>query len=127
MELDAFDHEFIGLFMGEGCIDISRQGRNEHHIRPRVRIGMHVRDRAMLELVKERYGGSLTVRPSDGSVTWQLTGAAKLSRVCDVLSASVMAAAKCTEVPLLREAIGLRANPARMLEIKNELSRLKGH
>ena len=125
MRLDSFDREFIGIFMGEGCIDISQQGRMAHHIRPRVRIGMHGRERMMLEMIQQRYGGSLTVRPTDGSVTWQLTGADKLRRVCEILSRSTMPSAKRDEIPLLREAIELVGRPDRMLELKRALAEMK--
>lgn len=123
--VDDFDREFVGLFIGEGCIDISRQGREAHHIRPRVRIGMNERELPLLQQVQERYGGSLTYASHTRSWTWQLTGARRLRVVAEALAKSELAHAKRPEVALLLEAIELRAQPEKMLAIKNKLSALK--
>src|ERR1044072_3765103 len=123
--MDSFDREFVGLLIGEGCIDISRQGRSAHHIRPRLRIGMNERDLPMLQAIQERYGGSLSPRASTRSWTWQLTGVERVTRVAQLLAVSTLPHAKRGEVEILLKARKLRAQTDEMLAYKVALSNLK--
>jgi hypothetical protein len=123
--MDAFDSEFVGLFIGEGCIDISQQGRSAHHIRPRLRIALNERDVELLQAIQERYGGSLSYRAQTRSYSWQLTGAARVRRVARLLAASKLPHAKRAEVAIILKAVELWANPVQMSVYKTALSNMK--
>jgi hypothetical protein len=131
--MDAFDHEFRGLFFGEGTIDICRTGHNRGTAKsyyPRVRISMAKWERPMLEAIRDRYGGSISVYAERSVLQWSLTGKQKLRRVCDVLLAAQLPSPKFKEAQLLDEAIeligprGTQGDPVkkkRFAEIKEEL------
>jgi hypothetical protein len=138
---DTFDAEFRGLFFGEGCIDVFRQGKG--WLYPRIRIGMALREVATLEAIAERYGGSVRIETRQNkknpgrverSCQWSLTGAGALRPVCSILEQGQLPSPKRQEVRLLAEAVSLigsrgsprtEASKERMAAIKQELQALK--
>lgn len=144
--MDEFDVEFRGLFWGEGTmsIDAMAQRRSDtkgRFLYPRLRVSMAKWERPVLEAVRDRYGGSITVSKRDASITWSLTGREKLSRVIAVLEGGVLPTPKLAELALFAEGVSLiaprgghhteetrqrlRVVQARLLEIKEELSAMK--
>ena len=74
-----------GLIDGEGCLDV--QVTNGIYVRPRVRIGMAVSSKMLLDMLQTNHGGFLTYRESKNdnwqdSVSWELVG---YSKVCPFL------------------------------------------
>jgi hypothetical protein len=74
-----------GLIDGEGCLDV--QVTNGIYVRPRVRIGMAVNAKMILDMMQVNHGGYLCHRESKNenwqdSVSWELVG---YSQVCPFL------------------------------------------
>ena len=86
---------------------------------------MNERERPMLEAIQARYGGSLSPRIATHSITWQLTGRTRLTRIVNILIRSRLLSAKTEEVVLLQRAIGLYNRPEEMRYLKERLSALK--
>lgn len=126
--MDSFDHEFVGLFFGEGNIDLGMTTRG--HFYPRVRVSMSAWERPMLEAIQQRYGGSISKKGKDASITWSLTGKDNVRAVCDLLLASELPSPKKREAELLSDALDLigprgtqyvPGKKERMMEIRAEL------
>ena len=65
-----------GLIDGEGCIDV--QVTSYVYVRPRLRIGLTMTSRFLLEMLQANLGGFISDRPGSGnhrpSACWELVG-----------------------------------------------------
>ena len=119
---ELFDAEFRGLFLGEGCVDIVRSGKADHHLTVRLRVGMNERELPMLTAIQSHYGGSLDYRAATRSWTWTLSGAKRAVPVIAMLLDASLPSAKLAELSLALTALDPGAD---RFEVKAALSRLK--
>ena len=122
--------EMRGFFFGEGHIDLVRQGKTTRAVSPRVRIGLREDDKAILEVFRDSFGGSLVYRASTQSWCWQLTGRERVSMFAEMLVQGLLPTKKRREVALLLEACSLipmrgthhtDASARRLTEIRDEM------
>lgn len=127
------DAEFIGLFNGEGHLDLCKAGSGRSMV-PRVRMAVRDDDVAMLRWCRARFGGSITPSPRTRSACWQLTGRQAVGAVVDLLLSSQITSKKTREAFLVKEALALvpdrgrnisDSSCARLLAIRDELKELR--
>lgn len=127
--------EFRGLFFGEGHIDLMKNGRADS-LQVRLRIAVRDDDVAVLEWVKDGFGGWLCRDSRTRSVCWSLTGALLVEVAIDVLSSGSIPSKKRAEVTLAQEALSLRSrrgvlmpepNKARLRAIREELKEIRAY
>lgn len=120
------DAEFVGLFNGEGHLDLTRAGRGRSLV-PRVRIAMRDDDADLLRWCQERFGGHLTPRLAIRSICWQLTGRGAVAEVVGLLLMSRLPSKKTREALLMKEALGLITGRGRHIsdETAQRLSEIK--
>ena len=107
---------FTGLFFGEGCADIQRhhkKGKGEF-FRPRLRMQLRADDKALLDEIQDKLGGTLNFTENDGqrskpSYQWQLSNKEEVVWTCDLLLKSEWPSKKMAQIRLVREAAALRA------------------
>ena len=127
------DAEFIGLFNGEGHLDLAKASSGRSMV-PRVRMAVRDDDVAVLQWCRARFGGSITPTPKTRSACWQLTGREAVGVVVDLLLTSRITSKKTPEAALVKEALALVPAPgrnisdsscARLLAIRDELKELR--
>lgn len=127
------DAEFIGLFNGEGHLDLCKAASGRSMV-PRVRMAVRDDDIALLQWCQARFGGSITPRQQTRSACWQLTGREAVECVVNLLLTSRIPSKKTCEAVLIKESLSLipprgrnidDASCARLMAIRDELKELR--
>ena len=106
------EKEFIGFFFGEGHLDLIKIGRTTRSLTPRARIALRDDDVAVLEWIKDYFGGYFTHRTKfkNGgcpATCWTLSGKSKMEKLISVLKKGKMPSKKMLEVDIIEEALTL--------------------
>jgi hypothetical protein len=102
--------EFRGLFWGEGCLDIVKyfsKKRNQHFYRPRIRIGMNIKEEPLIKEIQKLFGGWISYRKVTNAVSWELQGKKRLEKILPYLEGGILSAYKKKEIIVFREAVKL--------------------
>jgi hypothetical protein len=88
--LSGWFYEFTGLFMGEGCANIIRNGARSYS--PCLSIRLRDDDAPMIEFIQQRLGGRLLHRylhsknPKHGNqIEWRTTNLQECEKICLLL------------------------------------------
>lgn len=146
--------EFIGFFLGEGCLSIhkaSNRSKNDPRpcYQPVIQISLRDDDRKILEWCHSEFGGHIySFHPrqmKNGYINkpvcvWRLVGLQNCKKVIAILNQSLLPAKKKNEFKLFQEFLELKSRGKRhgfqgrwysdeelnrQQEIKNSLSSLK--
>jgi len=115
------EREFIGFFMGEGCLSIKRRHlRSSKGIRicyePQILIGLREDDNEMLEWCKKRFGGGIyyyKARKIDGykgkgykqnpTAVWTATKVSDCKEILSILSKGILPTKKKKEILIMQQ------------------------
>ena len=141
--LQSGEREFIGFFMGEGCLMIQRviswnsKTKNDYY-RPVVAIGLRADDVAILKEFKRMFGGCLGYRKhienTNPRAEWRLIGFKGCQKVFELLSQANLPYRKREEVRVFGEFLetaigtGRKVTPqllSKQATLKKRLSSLK--
>jgi len=105
-----WQHEFIGLFWGEGCLDVQIWHHNKKpnilFYRPRARIGQNIKNEACLKEIKNKLGGWLEYDKRNNAL-WRLQGKRELLNLIAILNEAVMYSAKKEELHIFKQIVEL--------------------
>lgn len=121
--------EFRGFFWGEGCLDIIKyfsKERNQYFYRPRLRIGMNIRETPLIKEIQKIFGGWISFRKKTNAISWEVIGKKNLEKVLPYLENGFLSAYKKKEIVVFREAVDLIPIQGKKYTIilKKEIERL---
>ena len=141
------DREFIGFFMGEGCLMIQKvtswnSKRLNNYYRPLITISLRDDDYRIIENIKRRFGGQIERRKktyyknttSNPRCSWRIIGYQGCEKVYEILSQVLLPYKKVQELEVFKQFLNTKIGIGRIVTeellvrqkaLKEKLSSLK--